>query len=650
VLVALRAECPDLRVSASPEVHGAEEVVSRFLPELINGLIAVGDAALVLDDFHRLGAGLARDSVAWFVDHAPSTFQVVLATRSEPALALGAMRAYGELVEIRAADLEFTAEEAGVLLNDRFDLGLEPQSVNDLVERTEGWPAGLYLAALSLGRVGDRHAFVGEFGGSNRHVASYLVDEVLDAHDAPMRALMLRTSILERICGSLCDAVLEEEGSAERLRELARTNLFLVPLDDHGEWFRFHHLFAKLLRVELEHREPGTAAALHQRAFAWHREHGSVDEAVDQALEARLFVEAAELIATVWPQYADVCRYATVLRWLARFPPEWSGTDPRLQLVAIWMRSLSGEREAARDALQVLEQFGPLERGPLPDGFSSPEASLVTLRAVNSWGDFHEGLAHARRAADLEQPGSRWWPSICAAVGALLYMRDDLNEGDRWLEEAADSALRQQRWSVACQALSVRSVIAGDQGRAADQSLLAQQADALAQARGLKNVLGEPEYAIGASLTALGQPAEALQRLDACLDLLRSRGHPMPLVLTLIQRAGALQALHQEQPAADAVAEAMAIVDECSGAVMFRARLAALARPAARPTSKNGAISDRELVILRMLAGSLSERDMGRELYLSHNTIHSHTRSIYRKLGVSSRSEAVKQARELGII
>src|SRR5262249_21260025 len=152
--------------------------------------------------------------------------------------------------------------------------------VDDLVERTEGWPAGLYLAALSLRSADDRHAFVGRFGGTSRHVVDFLVDEVLEGHDPALQSLMLRASILERLSGPLCDAVLEQQGAGDQLRALSRTNLFLVPLDDRDEWYRFHHLFGQLLRVELEHREPGLAPTLHRRAYAWHRDNGSTDQAI----------------------------------------------------------------------------------------------------------------------------------------------------------------------------------------------------------------------------------------------------------------------------------------------------------------------------------------------------------------------------------
>jgi LuxR family transcriptional regulator, maltose regulon positive regulatory protein len=286
VTATLADACPALEVTAVPGNVDAATVMDAFLPRLINAIAAFGPAALVLDDFHELASGPARDSLAWFIDRVPSTFQFVIATRSEPGLPLGALRAHGELVELRAAELGFDATEADALLNDLLGLGLERTQVEALVERTEGWPAGIYLAGLSLQATPNRSEFVSRFSGGNRHVVDFLVDEVLNPHDPDVQTLMLHSSVLGRMCGPLCDAVLEVEGSEERLHELARTNLFVVPLDDRGEWYRFHQLFAQLLRVELEHREPGLAPTLHRRALAWHLRHGTLEEALEHAVGA----------------------------------------------------------------------------------------------------------------------------------------------------------------------------------------------------------------------------------------------------------------------------------------------------------------------------------------------------------------------------
>ena len=651
VLAALRSECPTLEEITSPELLGASRIVDTFLPELINGLTALGEAALILDDFHRLTSGPARDSVAWFVDHVPSTFRLVVATRSEPALPLAALRAHSELLELRAKDLGFTSAEAEVLLNDRLELGLGPEYVQDLVERTEGWAAGLYLAALSLQAVDDRQAFASRFGGGSRYVVDFLVDEVLEAHDPAMQALMLRSSVLERLCGSLCDAVVEQEGSDELLAALSRVNLFLVPLDDKGEWYRFHHLFAQLLRVELEHREPGLVSTLHRRALAWHRDNGLVDQAIEHALNADAFAEAGDLIATTWMDHINVGRHATVQGWLERLPRERVREDPQLLLVQAWVHSFHGGRAAAADAIAALDRLGPLETGPLPDGFSSLEASLATLRGAIPWGDFGSGLENAHRAAELEGPTSRWRSLICCSLGGGLYFSGQFDDADRWLAEATEVALARKQWLPAADALARRSLVAGELGRVDQQTLFAGEALKITQERGLEEVATDVFVAVGASLEAQGKPLEALSSFERAAAIERPTGRPSLLALALIRQARLLQAMDRREDAAAAIEEARATIDSCADPRMLAQWLAALERPArTRRPNDDAALSKRELAILRMLTSTLSERDIGRELYLSHNTIHSHTRSIYRKLGASSRTEALANARELGLV
>jgi LuxR family maltose regulon positive regulatory protein len=651
VLEALRRACPGIGELGSPGTIGPARILDGLLPRLVNALTEHGDLALILDDFHSLSSGPSRDGVVWLVEHAPSTFQVVVSSRREPALPLAALRAHGELLELRANDLAFTSDEADVLLNGHLELGVARDDVDRLVGRTEGWPAGLYLAGLSLGGVQDRRAFVRTYGGANRHVVDFLVDEVLEAHDPGMQALMLRSSILERLCGPLCDAVLEAEDTGERLRELSRTNLFLVPLDDYGEWYRFHNLFAQLLRVELERREAGLAPMLHRRAFAWHRDNGSADEAIEHALEAGAFAETTELIASTWVLYAKLGRYATVLAWLERVPRELRYEDSQLLLVEAWVLSLSARREAAAEAIAAVERLGQLARGPLADGFSSVEASLATLRGAIPWGDVGSGLQNARRAAELEGSGSNWRPIVCSILGEALFFSGELDEADHWLAEMEEVAPLNGHWWNAATSLAYRSRIAGEQGRADDQTLLADRAVQLVRELGLEGTYGEVLIASGMSLAARGQFEEALPLLERGAAVLRSRGFRRDIADALICQATVLQAMDKGGAAAEAVREARKVVDSCPDPRALAQRLAVLERTRrTRRRVGREALSERELVVLRMLGGRLSERDIGRELYLSHNTIHSHTRSIYRKLGVSSRADAVRRATSLGIL
>jgi LuxR family maltose regulon positive regulatory protein len=649
VLAALQSAVPTFEVFASPEGIGSARFVDIVLPELVNELAALGEMTLILDDFHHLSSGAARDGIARLIDHAPSTFRLVLATRSEPGLPMAALRAHAALLELRASDLAFTRGEAEELLNNRLELGLQSAAVDDLVERTEGWPAGLYLAALSLRAIEDREAFVAKFGGESRHVVDFLVDEVLEAHDPALQTLMLRSSILDRLCGSLCDAVLEQEGSARLLATLARTNLFLIPLDDRGEWYRFHHLFGQLLRVELEHRDAGLTTALHRRAYAWHRENESFDEAIDHALKAHAFAEAGDLVGATWLNYVNVGRHETVLGWLVRFPPEVVQADAQLLLVKAWIFTLEGWQEEAAEAIAALERLAPFRTAPLPDGFSSLEASVATLRGVMSLGDYGTGLENSLRAAELEPLTSPWRSVVCLAAGVCLYFSGRFAEADRSLEESTERALGGSQWRVAAVSLAYRSLIAREFGRADDQILLAQRAEELARTHGLEGADGEVFVARGEALVAQGRFDEALSLFDRGASLARPKHRPADLGLVLLHQAALLQALGRRDEAAPLIEEARDVVDSCPDPRMLAEWLAALEHQPARPR-ESAELSQRELVVLRMLGGRLSERDIGRELYLSHNTVHSHTKSIYRKLGASSRAEALHHARSLGLI
>ena len=506
--------------------------------------------------------------------------------------------------------------------------------------------------ALSLGRTADRRAFVRELGTSSRHVIDFLETEVLNAHDPPMQALMVRSSILDRLSGPLCDAVLEQRDSESMLDVLSRSNLFLTPLDDEGRGYRFHPLFGQLLRVELERREPGLVPALHRRAYAWHRDNGTAGEAISHALEAGAHAEAAELIESSWITLANACKYDTVLAWIRRFPVEVLNGDPRLLLVAAWVLSLSARREEAARAIAAVEGLGDFagERS-LPDGFSSVDASLTMLRAVFPWGDVGAQLSHGRRAAELEGPGSRWRPVACWAVGMGLYGRGDLAEADRWFAESAALAPASGQWLAGGSSLAYRSLIAGGQGRLVEQRLLADQATEFVRERGIEEAAGVVPLALGVSFALRGRPAEALPLIDRSVTVLRSGGQPIDLAKALLRQVPVLRAMGERGRAQAAIAEARFIIESCPDPGILTQRLKD-SGPRPLPDTRSGdePLTERELRVLRLLTSDLSERDIGRELYVSHNTVHSHVRSIYRKLGVSSRARALERTRELRLL
>jgi LuxR family transcriptional regulator, maltose regulon positive regulatory protein len=629
----------------------AAPLLEVALPRLVNALVGQGDVVVVLDDFHRLSSPAARASVAWFVDRIPATVQLVLSTRVDPDLPLGALRARAQLLELRADDLRFTGGEADEFLNGRLRLGLDRADVDLLVARTEGWPAGIYLAALSLDGRADKPALVRAFDGTSAHVVDFLASEVLGAFEPDVQAFMLRTSVLERLCADLCDAVLDTTGSGDALAALARCNLFLLPLDDRREWFRFHHLFAQLLRAELGRREPELVAGLHRRAFDWHAASGTTDEAIHHALAAHAYAEAGQLIARTWVHYVNAGRTSSVLDWLVRFPDDVLAGDARLSLVHAWISALRGDHDDQRRALTRVAAHGSGDDGPLPDGFASVASSAAVLRAAFAWGDVSAVLEAGTRSAELEGPDSPWRPVVTWSLGWAHYCNGDLDAAARWFEETAARTAQTDQWVVGSGAVADLSLIAGVRGRRDEQLRLATQALGMAADHGLLEAreVGEVHTAYGAALAAHGRHEEALSELERGVFLRRLWAQPLDLADGLLALAAAVAAAGDGEPAAQLLAEVEHLLAGCPDPGALPDRLAAATR-AVGARAAGAPLSERELAVLRLLATSLSERDIGRELFVSFNTVHSHVKSVYRKLGVSSRADAIARARAERVI
>ena len=321
---------------------------------LINDL-AGEEALLVLDDYHVISAQQVHESLSFLVEHRPAGIGLVLASRSDPPLSLARLRARGQLTEIRVAELRFTPAEAGELLQHAAS-ALPDASVAALAARTEGWAAGLQLAALSLRGQHDATAFVAAFTGSHRYVLDYLAEEVLDRQDEQLRTFLLETSVLERLSGPLCDAVTGREGSQALLEAAERAGLFLIPLDELRGWWRYHHLFADLLRARLQQEQPGRLAQLHRNAAAWCQEHGLADDAIGHAAAAGEMLWAARIIE----QHFDLAHRirgeaATIDRWMSVLPAEVVRSRPRLLLAQAHMAADRGHPEVVEPLLEAVD-------------------------------------------------------------------------------------------------------------------------------------------------------------------------------------------------------------------------------------------------------------------------------------------------------
>ena len=316
-----------------------------------------GEAVLVLDDYHAITSPLVHESIGFLLEHRPAGICVVLASRSDPPLRLARLRARGQLAELRAADLRFTAAEAAALLGQEAAGSALPDEVMAaLAARTEGWAAGLQLAALSLRGQDDVTGFVAAFTGSHRYVLDFLAEEVLERQDGQTRVFLLGTSVLERLSGPLCDAVTGRSGSQALLEQVERAGLFLVPLDEVRGWWRYHHLFADLLRARLEKEQPGRVVQLHRNASGWYEQHGLADDGIRHAVAAGDMAWAARLIE----QYFDEFYYLrgeaeTIQRWLSALPGDLVRSRPRLLLAQAQMAAASGhvdEVERSADAAE----------------------------------------------------------------------------------------------------------------------------------------------------------------------------------------------------------------------------------------------------------------------------------------------------------
>jgi LuxR family maltose regulon positive regulatory protein len=382
VVAALDRARPGLAGRVGPSPPGSFE---GLVTALINELAAdpgPDEVLLVLDDYHLVRSGLVHESVAFLLENLPPGLCVVVSGRADPPLPLARLRARGQLAELRAAELRFTPEEAAALLGETAGPGLPAVAAETLVERTEGWAAGLQLAGLSLRGHADPAGFVAAFSGSHRFVLDYLGDEVLDGQSGPVRAFLLETSVLDRLSGGLCDAVTGRADSQAMLQDIERAGLFLVPLDEVRGWWRYHHLFADLLRARLEAEQPRRVQTLHRAAATWCNEHDLADDAVRHALAAGDTAWAARLVERHVETLLGRSEGATLRRWLSALPTESVRARPRLCLAQAYGAAQGFQVEALEALLDDAERaFAVSGDEPYEDPAGRPASVLANVPA-----------------------------------------------------------------------------------------------------------------------------------------------------------------------------------------------------------------------------------------------------------------------------
>ncbi|MFI7065808.1 LuxR C-terminal-related transcriptional regulator [Kribbella sp. NPDC050124] len=449
VATALDRAVPGVGAGALPLLQAGRTPIETVLTVLLNELsVLPGEVTLVLDDYHLVDGPGVQPGMAFFLDHLPPQVRLIISTRADPGLPVARLRARGELVELRAADLRFTLAETETYLNKLTGLQLTSADLTSLEERTEGWVAALQLAALSLRGRSDPGGFIAGFAGDDRFVVDYLVEEVLDRQPDPVRRFLLETSILDRLTGPLCDAVTGGHDGKAMLERLDRANLFLVPLDDQRRWYRYHHLFGDVLRSHLRD-ERTDEADLHRRASTWYDEAGEPVPAVQHALAAHDIGRAADLVERAVPELRRNRQEHTLRRWIDELPDDVVDRRPVLAMEFVGALMASNEFDDVERRLGNVEQL--LDQDPdqivvvderelarLPGGIELYRAGLALIE-----GDPAGTLEHSRLAvAQAREDDDLTRASAEALAGLAAWTTGDLDAAHRSYTEATDGLHR----------------------------------------------------------------------------------------------------------------------------------------------------------------------------------------------------------------
>jgi LuxR family transcriptional regulator, maltose regulon positive regulatory protein len=607
-------------------------------------------AVVVLDDVHVVGATEAWQVIRELVDLAPEGWQVVVSVREVPRIDLPRRRLQGSVLELGTEDLAFTPDEAMAVMAGSGAV-LDGATAAQVVAQSEGWPAGVYLAVLALHDHDDPAGLVGGLRGDHRLLAQYFHGELLSRMPDHLRRFLVHTSVLERVCGPLCDAVTGSTGSGAVLEELATSrNLFVVPLDNERTWYRYHHLFGELLLSELRLTEPQVEADLRRRAVEWCRTHGEPGTAFDQAVAAADLDLAAGVVADELFDLVTTDRIATLERWLGAFPADEIRRRAPLAVANGWVCLLGGDDEGVRRMLEVADGMEPPRSGSGHGGIS---VALSMLRATASLGGVKEMHVHAGAVRDAGPDGSPWygWATLLSAVCSWFMGDPDPEVGmqEAWAACAGNPAVQ----AVATSHLALMHLRAG---RVEDGCRLSDESVGTLRALGLEELpLVAVPFAVHAEAEAHRRRPEASRRSAERSHRLGDRMAPAvpraQIHLRLVTgwaavlrgdlaearfRLGEVTPLLPEEPDAAVLRQWYDDLSE---------RLAGGSHDAARVGITAG-----EFRILQELPTHRSLEEIGERLYVSRNTVKSHTVSIYRKLGVSSRSAAVERARELGLV
>jgi LuxR family transcriptional regulator, maltose regulon positive regulatory protein len=635
--------------------HPDPQLATQALPLLASALEArLCPFVLILDDAHSVRSPEALQVLATVAEHLPQGSQLVLASRTHPALPLGRFRAHRALLELGASDMAMGRVEAASLLR-AAHVRVESAKVDAIVERTEGWPAGLYLAALCAREEPDTAEALARFGGDDQVVADYLKDEFLSGLDDREVEFLVDSSVLQRLSGPLCDAALDRTGSAHMLDSLARGSLPLEPVDKRHEWYRCHQLLRETLVGELRHNHPKREAELHLRASAWHAVHGDFDSSIVHAVAAGDAQRAGDLMWEQLPRYVTEGRNDLIQGWLGSFSQADLAAHASLALTAAYSALALGDVRRA-------EHWGLVGAAALARATSPPRApSLPTGVAVIEAAVGRNGVTpmgrHAARAYALEDNDSPWRSICCLFQGVSEHLTGERERARHHLEDGIhrSSVVAPAVEMLCLSQLAMITIEEGDWDRGVD--LIARAVRQVERHDLSSYPASALTFAVSADVRShVGHVDEGKRDARRAAHLLAGFGEFIPWyeAETRIMLARAALRLADIGAARALLAQASQLARRVPDAVVFggwldetwglvdSATTAALAGPAT--------LTMAELRILRFLPTHLSLREIGERLHVSTNTVKTQAHAVYRKLGVSSRSEAVSRAAGIGLL
>lgn len=624
------------------------------VPRFVSAVASVQPPVTVLlDQAEAVTNRQCLNTIAEFALRLPPGWQLGLASRTVVPLPTARLRAQGGILEVTADDLSMGRREADSLLK---GAGVEADeaSVRDLLQRTEGWPAGLYIAALAI-KSGSRNSDVGfTFTGDDVYMGDYLRSELLDRISGAEASFLIRTSVLDRMCGPLCDAILEETGSTAALEQMEARNLLVIPLDRHREWYRYHHLLRDLMRAELRRREPDLIQDLNFRAAAWFEANAMPEAAIDHAQAAGDYDRVARLILELQQPVWASGRVETVLRWM-----DWLRDIPSAEYygaIAVHgslIFALLGQPAEAERWAAAAERASP--GGVLPDG-STMEATLAYLRAILCRTGIGEMRRDARIAWEGLSPASPYRATMLYTEGISYLLEGDLARAEPILARALDLATQAGSLPLAGMILAEQCGVAAERDDWPEVTALARRAATIVEtghfgdywtsalvyawasrASAYRGDVGQARFYLGRAsrLRPLLTYALPVGSVQALLEMTRS-------YITLADPEGAAAVLAQVHDILQQRPD-LGVLPELAGQLQ-----ASLATANARAVGASS-LTAAELRLLPLLATHLSYQEIGERLFVSKNTVKTQAYSAYRKLRVSSRSEAVVRTRELGL-